>query len=492
MYMSTMFRLWTVAVATVIVGSDSRIAAAAQRPSIVWIMADDLGWGEIETFPGGSDHGRISTPNLNQMAKEGMQFRHAYAGYTVCAPSRTTLFTGRHSGMFPKYNLSGTSLNKGEAVTLAELLKDEAGYATALFGKSAPLTDPLSQGFDAFVGQIDQAKCHNMYPRSIDTGHAEGNYNLSLNWKRRSRDLCMDTPEAYNYTTDVFQQEAISWLDARNNGGGDRPFFLYLSFTVPHAGGWSDLNLEEGAPVPTDLQYANQTEWPNVEKDHASAISYLDRCIGDILAALKRNDLDETLVFVASDNGAHLEGGHDVRFFNSTGGLRGHKRSMYEGGHRSPTIVRWPGHAPAGVVSDAQWSFWDVLPTFADLAGISTTKLPKDLSGRSIARVLDGETIPDPSYLFFTGSSGWAATTASRSTPAAATTAYAVRSARWKGVVAKCNAGVPSADDEMELFDLDSDPFETTNVASDHPDEVGALKRLVLAEEGISCNCFQC
>ena len=130
-------------------------------PNIVWIMSDDLGWGELEVFPGGSTHGRIKTPNLNQFAAEGMQFLNAYAGYTVCATSRTTFFTGRHSGMFPKYNLSGTELNPGEALTVTEILKEE-GYETALFGKSAPLNDPLGSGFDTFIGQVDQGKCHNM------------------------------------------------------------------------------------------------------------------------------------------------------------------------------------------------------------------------------------------------------------------------------------------------------------------------------------------
>lgn len=294
---------------------------------------------------------------------------------------------------------------------------------------------------------------------------------------------------SYLAHADVFLKEAISWIDAQGNDTNDRPFFLYLSFTVPHAGGWSDTNLEQGAPVPSDLQYANRT-WPNVEKDHAAAVTYMDRCIGDIFETLRRNDLhNDTLVFLASDNGAHLEGGHDVRFFNSTGGLRGHKRSMYEGGHRSPTIVRWPGRTPSGTVSNTQWSFWDVLPTLAELAEIPEKKLPNNLSGRSIVRALEGESIPDPPYIYFTGNSGWATYT---DATAVTTSAYAVRSGRWKGVVATCENGVPSVEDDMELFDLDIDPFETTDVASHHPDEVHALKKLVLDEDGISCICFQC
>ena len=178
-------------------------------------MADDLGWGELEVFPGGSEHGRIATPKLNQFAAEGMQFLNAYAGYTVCAPSRTTLFTGRHSGMFPKYGLSGTSLHPGDAITITELLKD-AGYQTALFGKSAPLSDPLQSGFDTFIGQVDQAKCRKQGFSIVSL--------ISFDmYQERSRIQIMENQES-------------------------NPFFMYVSYTVPHAGGWSDSNKEQGNP----------------------------------------------------------------------------------------------------------------------------------------------------------------------------------------------------------------------------------------------------
>ena len=284
-------------------------------------MADDLGWGELEVFPGGSKHGRIETTNLNRFAEEGMQFLNAYAGYTVCAPSRTTLFTGRHSGMFPKYKLSGTSLDPGEAVTVTELLKD-AGYETALFGKSAPLNDPIGTGFDTFVGQVDQAQCHNMYPRVIYEGPDQGNYNLSLNWKPKSRTLCMENPEEYSYTTDVFQYEALAWLDMYHEKSRLRqlrekesnPFFMYVSYTIPHAGGWMDTNAEQGAPVPTDGKYEYE-DWPAVEKDPASVITYMGNFVGQLMSKLRETGIDEdTIIFFASDNGAHLEGGTSTSF----------------------------------------------------------------------------------------------------------------------------------------------------------------------------------
>ena len=320
-----------------------------------------MGWGEPGSFPSTSAHGKIATPNLDRFAKEGMLFRHAYAGYTVCAPSRTALFTGRHSGQYKKANLSGTSLPPGQAITTSELLHN-AGYKTALVGKSAPLTSPIQQGFDYFIGQVDQSFCHNMYPKSIDYGLGRGNVPLALNDQNpRSRDDCMANPDNYNYTVDITQTHSIKWLKETVEQQGGDPFFLYMSFTVPHAGGWGDppSNPEQGAPVPTDGQYGNEP-WPNVEKDHAGVIVYLDNYVGEIMATLRELSIDDdTIVFFASDNGAHLEGGHSVEFFNSTGGLKGHKRSLYEGGVRSPSMVRWPGKVAPNSESDLQWAFWD-------------------------------------------------------------------------------------------------------------------------------------
>ena len=325
--------------------SSPHVGSGKAAPNIIFIMADDLGWGEVGAYPSESEHGRIATPNLDKFAAEGMRFTQAYSGYTVCAPSRTTLFTGRHSGQFQKANFSGTSLRPGEAVTVAELLKQE-GYRTAMVGKAAPLTSPLEQGFDYFIGQVSQSECHNMYPKSIDFGTGTSNFPLPLNAKNiRSRENCMANPEEYNYTVDITQSRSLSWLKKTVSESRSEPFFLYMSFTVPHAGGWGSPpnNPESGAPVPSDGQYADES-WPDVEKDHAAVITYLDQYVGETMATLQSLGVDEdTVVFFASDNGAHLEGGHSIEFFNSTGGLRGHKRSLYEGGVRSPTMVRWPG-----------------------------------------------------------------------------------------------------------------------------------------------------
>ena len=476
-------------------------------PSIVFIMADDLGYGEVGAFPAGSAHGRIDTPHLDAMASQGMRFTNAYAGYTVCAPSRTTLFTGRHSGKFRAHNLPGTSLAPGQAVTTAEILKD-AGYATALVGKSAPLTNPLESGFDYFLGQVSQTKCHNMYPSAIDVGNGTDNLNLPLNHKERSRELCMAHPERYNYTTDMFQAHALAWLEKAAQDA-DTPFFLYLSFTVPHAGDWSDNSIEQGAPVPTDGRYAEESSWPDVEKDHAGVITYLDTYVGQIMQKIDSLGIENnTVLFFASDNGAHLEGGHSYTFFNSTGGLRGHKRSMYEGGVRSPTIVQWKGTIEAGSVSDYPWAFWDIMPTMAEIAG-SQHSVPENIDGQSILPTLHGKSQAPPEYLYFTGQNAWGkkgwtaadltgrgpqqSSILSRNATNVPLTAYSVRSGRWKAVATGCE-GKPSQDDIMQLYDLSTDPFETTDISSTSRGkaQLKAMKAMIEADTSISCDCYQC
>eukprot|EP00659_Diplonema_papillatum_P021425 gene21425-32958_t len=464
--------------------------AQAPRPNIVWIMADDLGVGEIGPFFGKSPHGAISTPALDAMAAEGMRFTEAYAGYTVCAPSRTAFFTGRHSGNFEKHGLNGTGLAPGQATTTAMILKN-AGYTTCASGKIAPLLSPTMQGFDYFLGQVDQTAAHNMYPDVLDmqcNTSEPVQITLPLNTKPKNRTLCMASPGQYNYTTDVFQHNALAWLDEA--GKQDKPFFLYLAFTVPHAGGWSDTGKESGAPVPTDLQYTNES-WPIVERDHAAAITYLDRCVGEVFAKLKELGKDEdTVVFFASDNGAHLEGGQQIAFFNSTGGLLGHKRSLYEGGMRSPSLVRWPGKVAAGSVSRTQWAFWDVLPTLAELAGVGPSELPEDMDGISIVdSLMTGTQQTQHEYLYFT----WNGAGAADAPPSnvSANAGYAVRMGDWKGVVPFCAdvaTNRPSIADvqRLQLFNLSSDPFEAHNVAAQHQAQATLMVNFIVAQN-LSC-----
>jgi len=519
-------------------------AAAAAKPNIVWIMADDLGWGEPSAYPAGSKHGRISTPHLDAFAASGIRFTDAYAGYTVCAPSRTTLMTGFHSGHFGAKKLPGTSLPTSvDILTTPEMLQ-KAGYATAGVGKMAPLNAPVMQGFDYFIGQINQGLCHNMYPQAVDSGNTSGlNVNLTLNFKvpadaKAARTACMADPSAYNYTVDITHEHSMAWI--KNQGGKVRdaakPFFLYEAFTVPHAGGWGHApsTPESGAPVPSDGMYAKQAAWPDVEKDHAAVITYLDNYVGKLVALLKSEQIEKnTIVFFASDNGAHLEGGHDYHFFNSTGGLLGHKRSLYEGGMRSPIMVSWPGTiTPA--VSHYAWAFWDFMPTVAELSG--GTAGP-GIDGVSIVPTLMGKTQPPKEYLYWTwdgtgcgnrspnnpqGTCSAGPDAAASSTPSAWVSeeqgnklarrntqtgeaiveksgkgsGYGMRVGDWKVVVAKCannQTNRPSKADVMEIYHLPSDPFEAKNVNATAAGVAQAKVFLTIAKKhDVSCHCFQC
>ena len=509
-------------------------------------MSDDMGWGEPGAFPSTGHAGtRISTPALDEFAKEGLRFTNAYAGYTVCAPSRTTLMTGRHSGQFVKYGYPGTTLASGAAET-TQMLLQKAGYMTAGVGKMAPLHDPVPQGFEYFIGQVDQGLCHNMYPRYYDTGarptgvkpescSATGfcNIDLSLNAKipdnaTAARTACMADPSQYNFTVDITAHHSLAFVADHVAKNPSQPFFLYEAFTVPHAGGWgkSPNQPESGAPVPSDGEYASHTDWPEVERDHAAVITYLDSYVGDLLALLKSLQIDDkTLIFFASDNGAHLEGGHSYHFFNSTGGLLGHKRSLYEGGMRSPTMARWTGTIKPGV-SDYAWAFWDFMPTVAELSGM-TSALPKDIDGISIVPTLMGKVQPPKDYLYWTWDgtgvpplpAGWTThqnknglavykntatqvMTSTHPAPLAAkrggTPGYSVRVGDWKGVVPHCDdeAGKHPSNgdlDTMQVFHLPADPFEKNNLASTAAGNAKATEMLgVIMPKNLTCTCYQC
>ena len=256
-------------------------------------MADDLGWGEVGLYPANSKHGRLRTPYLDQFGREGVAFRHAYAGYCVCAPSRMSFFTGKHSGRFVAMGLDGMSLRPEQNVSTFPEVLQSAGYVTAAFGKTSPLTAPLRQGFQVFLGQVSQGLCHNMYPRHIDQGKGQLNFALFGNFANKSRDLCMENPERYNYTIDVFHDAAMAWLEEVSKAPGP-PFFLYMSYTIPHAGGWGDYPKmpESEPPVPLDMGYTDRT-WPSVERDHAATVSYMDLKIGQLMKHLQTLGIDE-------------------------------------------------------------------------------------------------------------------------------------------------------------------------------------------------------
>jgi len=309
---------------------------------------------------------------------------------------------------------------------------------------------PWKHGFDYYYGQLDQNDCHNFYPTQI----WENNNAIPLrNNIGASETRCMKQPSPCSFSQDLFTDKAITWL---NNQTKQTPFFLYMAWTVPHAGGWSGTE-EVGAPAPAFTPYGSK-QWPDVEKGHAAEItSYLDRDVGRILDTLIQRGFDkDTLVLFVSDNGAHNEGNHDYRFFNSSGPLRGFKRSLYEGGIRSPILAWWPGTIAPGI-SNFSWAFWDILPTLAEIAGIPSSKLPKT-DGISILPTLRGQNQPPKDYLYweFCTSSKWG---------------YAVRKNNWKAVTLSLSS-------PLQLYDLSSDIHESNNLASKHPEIVVELNNI--------------
>ena len=414
-------------------------AQAARRPNIIFILADDLGYGDLGCY----EQKIIRTPNLDRMAREGMRFTSAYAGSTVCAPSRCCLLTGLHTGhaTVRGNKKPEVGLRDGE-VTAASLLKG-AGYRTALFGKwglGGPQTGsvPNLRGFDEFYGYLDQQHAHNSYPEHLWDNQSETF--LTENWFNARK----------AYSNDLFTERALGFLEQQARD----PLFLYLAYTIPHANNELGYIAENGMEAPELGPYAIE-RWPEVEKTFAAAITRMDSDIGRIFDVLRRKGLEEnTLVLVSSDNGPHKEGRHDPNFFRSSGPLRGTKRDLYEGGIRVPALARWTGTIAPAQVSDFPWAFWDFLPTAAELAGVAA---PPGIDGRSIVPALLGQP-QQPHEHFY-----WEFHEASFQ--------QAVRQGDWKLV-----RQLPRL--ELELFNLREDLGETHNLAGQHPQIVRRMEGL--------------
>ena len=416
--------------------------AAAPRPNVVFILADDLGYGDLGCY----GQKRIRTPRLDRMAAEGLRFTNFYAGATVCAPSRCVLMTGLHTGHC--YIRGNAKLNlRPEHVTVAEALHD-AGYRTGLMGKwglghEGSTGVPTKQGFDAFFGYLDQHHAHNYYPAFLHRNEdrvrlgnevpGTGDFGTGVATKK------------IDYSHDLIAEEALKFLDAQQ----DQWFFLYLALTTPHANNEAK---KEGMEVPDLGEYA-ETDWPAPQKGHAAMISRMDRDVGRVLDRLKSLGLDEkTLVLFSSDNGPHREGGNDPDFNDSNGPLRGIKRDLSEGGIRVPMIARWPGKIAPGITDQIGW-FADLFPTLAELAGAST---PENLDGLSLVPTLlgqSGQKQPELLYWEFYEGPG----------------ARASRSGKWKAICKPFHG-------EVQLYDLESDIGEERNLAADHPEIAADLK----------------
>jgi len=423
--------------------------ASARPPSFVYIMADDLGWADLGSY----GQARIDTPRLDRMAAEGTRFTQYYAGSTVCAPSRASLMLGQHTG-HAWIRGNGEFPLRPEDVTVAEVLK-EAGYATGVVGKwGLGVEDtpgrPDLQGFDYSYGILHHVYAHRQY-----AGHL---------WRNGEK----VEVSREDFVNDLFTDEALGFIRRHRQ----EPFFLYLAYTSPHA----ELRVPEDSAAAyrgrfEETPFVNEkadADWPRAEPrkwsgyrsqpepraTYAGMVSRIDRDVGRILDLLAELGLEEdTIVFFTSDNGPHQEGGHDPHFFPSAEPLRGIKRDMYEGGIRVPMIVRAPGRVPAGQTSDAVWAHWDVLPTLAALAGATA---PPGVDGISMKAALEGEGGPGerpPLYWEF-HERGFE---------------QAVRMGKWKAV----RHGL---DRPVELYDLDADLSEETDVAGTNPEIVARVE----------------
>ena len=410
--------------------------SSAKRPNIVFIVADDMGYADAGCY----GQTKIQTPNIDRLASQGMRFTQCYAGSAVCAPSRSVLMTGLHTGHtrvrgnFGRHGIVGLGGGKGrvplldEDVTVAEVLHN-AGYRTGVTGKwglGEPGTNgtPNKQGFDSWFGFLNQRRAHNHYPEYLWLN--ENKFDLTGNLS--------DQEQLYSH--DLFTGYALNFIRENQR----KPFFLYVPYTIPHA----------RFQVP-DLGIYKDKDWPTDAKAYAAMISRMDADVGRIVSLLEELKIDErTMVFFCSDNGA-ADRYDDL--FDSSGPLRGRKRDMYEGGLRTPMIVQWPEKIEAGTTSDLVWSFADVLPTLAEAA---VAEAPDGLDGQSVLpTILGKEQDLANRFLYwefhekkFHQASRWR---------------------HWKAV----RSGVSSP---IELYDLSKDPGETTNVAETNPETIAKFE----------------
>lgn len=475
----------------------SALAATQARPNIIYIMCDDMGYGDLGCY----GQPFISTPRIDGMAGEGMRFTQAYAGSPVSAPSRASLMTGQHSGHCEvrgnkeywrnvpmvkygeneDYSVVGQHPYDPEHVILPEIMKDN-GYTTGMFGKWAggyegSVSTPDKRGIDEFYGYICQFQAHLYYPNFLNR------YSKSLGDTATVRVVMEENikhpmyGEGYTnrsqYSADLIHQKAMEWLDKQSD---NQPFFGVFTYTLPHA--------ELVQPEDSILQHYYSKFDPDgtfagnywsrynpVTHTHAqfaAMITRLDTYVGEVLDKLKEKGLDEnTIVVFTSDNGPHEEGGADPTFFGRDGKLKGLKRSCHEGGIRVPFIVRWPGKVKAGSVCDHQLAFYDVMPTFCDIAGVADfqkryTNKAKEVDyfdGISFAPVLLGKSGQKKHEFLY-----WEFNE---------TNQMGLRMGDWKMVVKK---GVP------ELYNLKKDIHEDNNVASKNPKIVKKMVEIIRSQ----------
>ncbi|HIG29734.1 MAG TPA: N-acetylgalactosamine 6-sulfate sulfatase [Verrucomicrobiales bacterium] len=416
----------------------SVVHANKGQPNIVFIMADDLGYGDLGCY----GQQQIKTPHIDRLAAEGMRFTQAYAGGCVCTPSRSCLMTGLHGGHTPaRDNVPHypTYLQETD-VTIAEVLK-QAGYRCGGIGKwslgdAGTVGRATRQGFDKWFGYLNQDHAHHYYPEYLDDDESR----LELTGNSKSHD---------QYSHDLMTEQALKFIRESK----DRAFFLYAAYTVPHFG--SPVEDPTRLPVPSDSPYSDKP-WDQKAKNYAAMITHLDADVGRIVRLIDELGLaTETLIIFTSDHGPW---GGMPRLFDSAGPLRGKKRELYEGGIRVPFIARRPGYVPARKLSDEVIAFWDMMPTFAELAG---AEAPADIDGISVAAALRGEEFQARrEYLYW--DYGHNRTTYHQ----------AVRIGDWKAL--RHGQG-----GRVELYDLSGDLAESHNVADQHAEIVSRIEQIM-------------
>ncbi|MCA9039485.1 MAG: arylsulfatase [Planctomycetaceae bacterium] len=413
----------------------------ADKPNIIYIMADDLGYGDLSCY----GQKLVQTPNIDKLAEEGMLFEQFYAGSTVCAPSRCVLMTGLHTGHC--YIRGNKRINlPPEEQTVAEVLKP-AGYKSGLFGKwglgqEGTVGLPTRQGFDEFFGYLDQRHAHNYYPTFLI--HNEERYPLKNVNPNENEDGSGKATEKVEYSHDVIVEQMLQFVEKHHA----EPFFVYWADTIPHA---NNEARAEGMEVPDLGPYA-ETDWAPGEKGFAAMVARLDANVGRLMKKLKELGVDDnTIIFFTSDNGPHKEGGRNPEFFDSNGPLKGIKRELYDGGIRVPMLVRWPSKIKAGSRSQYTGYFADFLPTAAELAGVSA---PENLDGLSFVTALTGNPADQPQhkYLYWEfyeqGSR------------------QAVRFGDYKAIVE------PMGSNHIEIYNVTEDIGEEQDLAEKRPDLV--------------------
>jgi len=424
-----------------------------KQPNIIFILADDLGYGNISCF---NPKSPISTPNIDKLAKEGTKFTNFYAGNTVCAPSRAALMTGKHMGHAYIRGNGNVSLREQDT-TMAQSLQS-AGYATGMFGKWGLGLEnepgaPQLKGFDSFYGYLLQRHAHHYYTDYL--------------YEVKNRQLKKVSIDSNKYVQDLVMENALGFI--KENSA--KPFFLYLSTTLPHAELRVPDNLmkkfqnsDGSSKYPPENPFLRKgTSYSSQAQPHAAFAAMMYRLDQDVARIVKQvKDLgleNDTYIFFTSDNGPHEEGGGDPAFFNSSAEFRGVKRDLYEGGIRVPLIVKAPGKVPVGKTREDIWAFWDILPTIGSLTG---SIMPNNIDGISFAPALTGKTQKQHDYLYWQFNE-------------TGTLKEAVRQGNWKLIRFKEKGKA----EILELYDLSIDKAEKNNIASSNYAKVKSLRAIM-------------